>query len=83
MISRGGNLSAVMEVLGEVTCPVLLIVGSEDSPTREQNVRACSAIGPTCRLEIVEGASHLFAETGTLETAGRLAARFIEQVIVP
>ena len=83
VISRGGNLSAVMEVLGEVTCPVLLIVGSEDSPTREQNVRACSAIGPTCRLEVVEGASHLFAEAGTLETAGRLAARFIEHVIVP
>ena len=83
VISRGGNLAAVMEVLGEVEFPVLMIVGSKDSLTREQNARACSVIGPTCRLEIVDGASHLFADAGTLETAGRLAARFIGHVIAP
>jgi putative phosphoribosyl transferase len=81
VISRGGNLSAVMDALGEVSFPVLLIVGSRDALIREQNARACAAIGASCRVEVVEGASHLFAEGDTLITAGRLAARFVEDLI--
>lgn len=81
VVSRGGNLSAVMDVLGQVSFPVLLIVGSRDRITRDQNARACTELGTSCRMEVVEGASHLFAEGDTLVTAARLAVQFVGNLI--
>jgi putative phosphoribosyl transferase len=81
LVSRGGNFSAVMDVVNEVPIPVLMVVGSLDTMTLEQNRAVCAAIGSLCSLEIIEGASHLFVEGDSLDVAGRLIVRFIGRIV--
>jgi alpha-beta hydrolase superfamily lysophospholipase len=45
----------------------LLIVGGEDHEVAALNRRAAAALGPTARLAVVPGATHLFGEPGALE----------------
>jgi putative phosphoribosyl transferase len=55
--------------LAEVTAPTLLIVGSEDVAVLDLNRTAFDALGGTARLDVVDGATHLFEEPGTLSEA--------------
>jgi putative phosphoribosyl transferase len=61
-----------------VTAPTLLIVGSHDPEVLELNRRAAAMLRCPRRLLVVEGASHLFEEPGTLEAVARLAAEWFE-----
>jgi putative phosphoribosyl transferase len=56
-----------------VQVPTMLIVGSRDEDVLQLNREALEHLPGTKRLEIVEGASHLFEEPGTLEEVARLA----------
>jgi hypothetical protein len=51
-----------------------LIVGSRDVPVWQWNRETLDLLGGGCRLAVVEGASHLFAEPGALEAVADLAA---------
>jgi putative phosphoribosyl transferase len=73
VVSRGGRPDLALDVVPEVSAPVLLIVGELDVPVIEMNRHAAAAMQCECRLEIVAGATHLFEEPGTLETAAALA----------
>jgi putative phosphoribosyl transferase len=74
VISRGGRPDLAEDALPAVEAPTLLIVGSEDTPVLEMNRAAMRRMRAPVDLEIVQGASHLFEETGTLEVVAELAA---------
>jgi len=73
VVSRGGRPDLAGDRLGAVTAPTLLIVGSLDHLVLQLNAEALGRLGCEARLEVVEGATHLFEEPGTLERAAGLA----------
>jgi putative phosphoribosyl transferase len=73
VVSRGGRPDLAESKLSEVTAPTLLIVGERDHAVVDLNRRAQNLLGPQSRLAIVPGATHLFEEPGTLQTAAQLA----------
>ncbi len=76
IVSRGGrpDLAGVV-ALSTVRAPTLFVAGSEDDVVLRLN-REAIAMMTDARLEVVLGASHFFAEPGTLQEAATLAARF-------
>ena len=73
VVSRGGRPDLAMASLPGVESPTLLIVGGLDWQVIEMNRAAEAALKAPCRVEIVEGATHLFEEPGTLEQVAALA----------
>lgn len=73
VVSRGGRPDLAGEALTRVRAPTLLIVGGDDEPVIELNEQALALLRAPARLEIVQGATHLFEEPGTLEEVARLA----------
>ncbi len=73
VVSRGGRPDLAMAALPQVQSPTLLIVGALDFQVIEMNRAAQAALEAPCRVEIVEGATHLFEEPGTLEQVAALA----------
>lgn len=78
VVSRGGRPDLAGSALEKVTAPTLLIVGGEDSGVIELNEKAFALLNCDKRMEIVPGATHLFEESGTLEQAATLAAKWFE-----
>lgn len=67
VVSRGGRPDLADGVLLAVRAPTLLIVGGEDHGVIELNEQAYAQLSGTKELVIIPGATHLFAEHGTLE----------------
>lgn len=78
IISRGGRPDLAGEAQGRVQVPILFIVGSMDPMVLALNREACSRIPGESSLQVVEGASHLFSEPGTLEEAARMALIWLD-----
>jgi putative phosphoribosyl transferase len=79
VVSRGGRPDLAGDALAQVAAPTLFIVGSKDAEVLELNEAARSRMKCQNVLRIVPGASHLFEEPGTLETAAGMAAEwFVE-----
>ena len=75
VVSRGGRPDlAGAQALGQVRCPVLLMVGGNDDVVIELNQQAHARLVCPKELVIVPGATHLFEEPGTLEQVAKLAA---------
>jgi len=73
VVSRGGRPDLAGPLLPAVTAPTLLIVGGCDDAVLEMNRRAQAELRCANHLTIVPGATHLFEETGALESVARLA----------
>jgi len=73
VVSRGGRPDLAMSRLADVTSPTLLIVGGEDAAVLELNRSALALLHAPSSLSVVEGAGHLFEESGTLAEAAILA----------
>ncbi|MBT1001214.1 phosphoribosyltransferase [Paenarthrobacter sp. DKR-5] len=73
VVSRGGRPDLAGPHLAAVRAPTLLIVGSRDHTVLELNRLAQDQLHCTSRLSVVEGATHLFEEPGTLAEAALLA----------
>jgi putative phosphoribosyl transferase len=73
VVSRGGRPDLAGEHLHLVRQPTLLIVGGNDTAVIGLNRRALRELPGEGRLELVPGASHLFAEPGALEQVSVLA----------
>jgi putative phosphoribosyl transferase len=73
VVSRGGRPDLAAPRLSDVAAPTLLIVGSRDVQVLDLNRRAADAMSCVHQVEIVPGATHLFEEPGTLESAAGLA----------
>jgi putative phosphoribosyl transferase len=82
VVSRGGRPDLAGARLAEVTAPTLLIVGSRDPAVLELNQAAQRQLRCPNELVVVEGATHLFQEPGTLAEAATLARDwFAEHVL--
>ena len=73
VVSRGGRPDLAGPRLSAVTAPTLLIVGSLDREVLELNRRAKAIMRCPNQLAVVQGATHLFEEPGTLAAAAILA----------
>jgi len=69
----GGRPDLAGDALHKVIAPTLLIVGGDDVQAIELNRRAFGLIPAEKDLEIIPGASHLFEESGALESVANLA----------
>ena len=82
IVSRGGRPDLAMPYLEKITAPTLLIVGGNDEIVIELNIEAYNNLQCDKKLEIVEGATHLFEEPGTLEQVAILAEKWFEKYLV-
>jgi putative phosphoribosyl transferase len=83
VVSRGGRPDLAGDALERVTAPTLLIVGSLDAPVLEMNREALDRLRCPKELRVVEGASHLFEEPGTLEEVAALARVWFRSHLAP
>ena len=81
VVSRGGRPDLAGDALERVESPVLLIIGGNDEPVIALNEEAYKRLRGTSEIKIVPGASHLFEEPGTLETAAQLATDWFERYL--
>ena len=79
VVSRGGRPDLAGASLPLVTAPTLLIVGGIDLAVIPLNESAFAELGCEKKLEIVEGASHLFEEPGTLLQVAHLADKWFSK----
>ena len=73
VISRGGRSDLADDRLASITCPVLFLVGSDDPDILSLNTHSLSLLSCEKKITIIEGASHLFEEPGTLDQVATLA----------
>lgn len=83
VVSRAGRPDLAVDRLSYVSAATLLLVGSRDPEVLELNRRAAAMLRCPHRLTVVDGATHLFPEPGTLETVAQLALDwFLEHLTV-
>lgn len=76
IVSRGGRPDLAGRALSRVTAPTLLIVGSRDAVVLDLNREAAAQMRAPVEIAIVQNATHLFPEPGTLEEVARLAGEW-------
>ena len=81
VVSRGGRPDLAGEALAQVNSPVLLIVGGLDDVVIGLNEQAYAQLHCVKAMKIVPGATHLFEEPGTLQSAADLAAEWFGQYL--
>ena len=81
VVSRGGRPDLAMESLSKVTAPTLLVVGSLDYDVLQLNKEAYIQLECEKKLEVVEGATHLFEEPGKMEIVSELAGNWFEKYL--
>lgn len=79
VVSRGGRPDMAERILGLVSAPTLLIVGGRDEAVIQMNQRAFEMLQCEKQLRIVDGATHLFPESGALEQVAKLASQWFSQ----
>jgi dienelactone hydrolase len=80
VVSRGGRPDLAI-ALKQVKAPTLLIVGSRDTQVMGLNKQAYDQLSCEKRIEIVDGASHLFEEPGALHKVADLAADWFDKYL--
>ena len=76
VVSRGGRPDLAGNTLALVRAPALLLVGSLDEAVLAFNARALRQLNRQSELQIVDGATHLFEEPGTLGEVARKAGQW-------
>ena len=83
VVSRGGRPDLAMNNLPKVKAPTLLIVGSLDYDVLQLNKEAYIQLQCEKKLEVVEGATHLFGEPGKMEIVSELAGNWFKKYLNP
>ena len=82
VVSRGGRPDLAGASLERVAAPTLLVVGSRDEEVIRLNREAMARMRARTQLVLVEGATHLFEEPGTLDKVSELARGwFLEHLL--
>lgn len=81
VVSRGGRPDLALHALPKVRAPTLLVVGSLDGEVLVLNRQAADRMRIRPTIEIVDGATHLFEEPGTLERVAELAAAWFDRYL--
>lgn len=76
VVSRGGRPDLAMPSLPDILAPTLLIVGSLDTEVLHLNKLAKQAMQAKCDILTIDGATHLFEESGTLQEAAFAAKQW-------
>lgn len=76
IVSRGGRPDFALSILDSITAPTLLIVGGNDTVVIDLNKKAYDKLGGVKKLEIINGATHLFSEPGKLEEVAKLSSNW-------
>ena len=79
VVSRGGRPDLAGSSLSLVSAPTLLIVGGLDTVVIDMNESARERLRGTSELVIIEGATHLFEEPGTIEQVIRHATEWFRR----
>lgn len=79
VVSRGGRPDLASDSLPRVSAPTLLLVGERDPEVLELNRRAAELLGSPHSLVVIDGATHLFTEPGTLANVARMAAEWFSE----
>jgi predicted phosphoribosyltransferase/dienelactone hydrolase len=83
IVARGGRPDLADDVLSDVRAPTLLLVGSQDPLVLGLNRQALGRLRGERRLEVVQGATHLFEESGALERVAALASAWFASHLAP
>jgi putative phosphoribosyl transferase len=88
IVSRGGrtDLIADTNILKHMNIPSLFIVGSKDNQIIKINKKTMSESNPLTesKMEIIDGASHLFEEEGKIERVADIAGNwFLKFLQIP
>jgi dienelactone hydrolase len=78
VVSRGGRPDLATH-LGDVKAPTLLIVGGNDPVVLDLNTAASRQLKCPHELEVIPGATHLFAEPGALEAVASAAGAWFQR----
>jgi putative phosphoribosyl transferase len=84
VVSRGGRTDFVdKKTLADESCPCLFIVGSNDKKVIEINKETIDQLSNVRdkKLELIEGASHLFEEEGKIDQVGNVAGRWLKEIM--
>jgi len=73
VVSRGGRPDLAGDFLEQVEAPTLFLVGGLDEVVLDLNRQAMAQMSAETRLVVVEGATHLFEESGKLEEVAKLS----------
>jgi pimeloyl-ACP methyl ester carboxylesterase len=76
VVSSDGYPDLAGPRLGELTAPVLLLVGGNDDAALRRNRDALRALPDEVDLDVIPGATHLFDEPGALDRVAELAGEF-------
>jgi putative phosphoribosyl transferase len=79
VVARGGRPDLAAAYLSRVNAPTLLIVGGLDIEVIRLNQQALNSLRTKKQLKIIDGASHLFEEPGTLEQVAELSREWFIQ----
>jgi putative phosphoribosyl transferase len=83
VVSRGGRPDLASPRLAAVHAPTLLIVGGDDTVVLRLNEEAAAHLRCEHRIAVVPGATHVFEEPGTLESAADLAQAWFLRHLSP
>ncbi len=81
VVSRGGRVDMVQDVLGKVRAPVLCIVGERDMQILSLNRWALEQMKTRKELAIVPAAGPLFEEPGALDHVAQLARQWFSDYL--
>lgn len=81
VVSRGGRPDLAKGYISKVISPTLLIVGGKDDVVIKLNQEVFKLLNVEKGLEIIEGATHLFEEPGTLEKVSSLASNWFKKYL--
>lgn len=81
IVSRGGRPDLAGDALTRVVAPTLFIVGSDDPVVLDLNYSAAAHLPSKTehKVDIVQRASHLFEEPGTLDQVAILARDWFQR----
>ncbi|AJE13822.1 dienelactone hydrolase family protein [Stutzerimonas balearica] len=83
VVSRGGRVDLAADALEQVHAPTLFIVGGRDHEVLRLNRDAAARLRCPHQLTLVEGATHLFDEPGSLQEVARLAGDWFVRQLAP
>lgn len=81
IVSRGGRPDLAAPILDQIHCPTLLIVGGDDGVVITLNQEAYDQLKGIKKMEIIEGATHLFSEPGKLEIVADLTCAWFTKYL--
>ena len=79
IVSRGGRPDMARDAIPRVREPTLLIVGGMDKQVLALHREIMDQFSTEAKLEVVEGATHLFQEPGALEQVADLAVEWFRE----